>query len=224
MSITRSLLKLSIGSLLFVGLPLVGWGLDDVHGFMRHPARLTYVIVVVFLQLLVVTLVPEAGSVRSGETIGRSERLMLLPLQLIPLAIVIIAPYSDRNAFGVLAAPDTVRYAGVILFSIGFAGMHWAEASLGRDFSVYVTTRDGHRLVTSGPYRHLRHPRYLGIVMFTLGIALTFDSWMAMIFVAAMIVVLVWRVGREEALMHQTFGAEWEEYSRKSWRLVPFIY
>lgn len=102
--------------------------------------------------------------------------------------------------------------------------MNWSEASLGKQFSIQVTVQENHQLVTDGPYRFLRHPRYLGIIMFNLGIALVYRSWMAMILVAALTLVLLWRIHDEESLMHQEFGADWDVYARKSWHLIPFVY
>jgi len=102
--------------------------------------------------------------------------------------------------------------------------MNWAEASLGKQFSVQVTLQDGHRLVTDGLYRYLRHRRYLGIIGFNVGIALVFHSWLALVFVAGLVLVLLWRIHDEELLMRQAFGVEWETYTRRSWRLIPFVY
>ena len=79
-------------------------------------------------------------------------------------------------------------------------------------------------LVTGGPCRFLRHPRYLGIIVFVAGIALVFHSWVGLILDVAIILVLVWRIRDEEALMHTEFGAEWEAYSRQTWRLAPFLF
>jgi protein-S-isoprenylcysteine O-methyltransferase Ste14 len=95
---------------------------------------------------------------------------------------------------------------------------------LGRQFSVQVTLQKDHRLVTGGPYQVLRHPRYLGIILFNVGIALIFHSWLALLLVAALALVLLWRIHDEEAFMQQAFGTQWEAYARQSWRLVPFIY
>jgi len=170
-----SLIKLSIGVAIFVGLLLVGWGVKDIQGFFDHPARLGYVVLVVLLQVFVVIGLPEVGSRRAqGKKILPRERLTLVPLQLIPLAIVIAAPYSDRRAIAVLGQVDPIRYCGLVLFALGFLGMHWAEASLDKQFSVYVTLQEDHKLVTDGVYRYVRHPRYLGIVTFTTGISLVF--------------------------------------------------
>jgi protein-S-isoprenylcysteine O-methyltransferase Ste14 len=224
-TILRSSIKLLAGILIFVGLPLVGWGVRDTQGFFVHPARLGYVVLAVLLQVIVVIRLPEVGSRRDkGKKITLRDRLTLVPLQVIPLAIVLVAPYSDRHSIAVLGEVGLLRYLGLVLFSLGFIGMHWAEASLEKQFSVYVTIQEDHKLVTDGPYRYLRHPRYLGIIIFTTGISLVFGSWLALILVAALTLALIWRIRAEEALMHQEFGADWEAYSQKSWRLIPFVY
>lgn len=221
----RSSIKLLIGIVIFVGLPLVGWGVKDIQGFIGHPARLGYTLIAVLLQVFVVIKLPEVGSRHDQEKkILFRERLTLVPLQVIPLAIVIAAPYSDSQNIAVLGEFEAVRYLGLVMFAFGFVGMHWAEASLDRQFSVYVTIQDDHKLVTDGLYRHLRHPRYLGIIMFTSGISFVFRSWLALIIVAALTLVLIWRVHREEVIMHQEFGKDWETYTKKSWRFIPFVY
>jgi protein-S-isoprenylcysteine O-methyltransferase Ste14 len=221
----RSVITLSIGLVIFVGLPMVGWGLQDTRGFFNHPARLGYVVLAVLLQLTVVIRLPEAGRNRgAGQTTVRRQRLALLLLQGIPLAIVIVAPFTDQRGIGAFGELEIVRYLGLTLFALGFAGMHWAEAVLDKQFSVQVTIQEGHRLVTKGPYRYLRHPRYLGIILFTTGISLVFRSWATLILVAALVAVLVWRIYDEEMLMHQAFGLDWESYSERTWRLVPHVY
>jgi protein-S-isoprenylcysteine O-methyltransferase Ste14 len=124
----------------------------------------------------------------------------------------------------VLSGFEVVPYFGLAFFALGFLGMHWAEAVLDRQFSVYVTLQEDHRLVTGGPYRYLRHPRYLGIIVFPTGISLVFRSWLALILVGALTLALIWRIRDEEALMQRTFGGEWEAYARSSWRLNPLVY
>jgi protein-S-isoprenylcysteine O-methyltransferase Ste14 len=226
MSITiRAAIKLLFGILIFVGLPLVGWDVKDVRNFMIDPARLGYVVIVVLLQIFIVIRLPEVGSDRGkGKKIVRRQRLAVLLLQVISLAIVISAPYCDCRNIAVLDEVEIIRYIGLVLFTFGFIGMTWAEASLGKQFSVQVTIQDSHQLVTEGPYRYLRHPRYLGIILFNIGISLVFRCWLALILVAALTLVLIWRIHDEEALMHQEFGADWEAYCQRSWRLIPYAY
>ena len=218
-------MKLLIGIVLFAGLPVVGWGVTDLQGFMEQPARLAYVVLVILLQVVVVIKVPAVGRQGTeGKRTVRRQRVVVLLLQVLSLAIVIAAPYSDRRGLVVLGDGEIGRYLGLIIFALGFTMMNWAEASLGKQFSVQVTIQDGHQLVTAGPYRYLRHPRYSGIIIYNVGISLVYRSGLALILVAAFTLVLLWRIHDEEELMRQTFGAEWEGYSRRSSRLIPFVY
>lgn len=221
----RSASKLLIGIAIFVGLPLVGWGVMDAQGFLGHPARLGYVVLIALLQVFVMVKMPEVGRNRGeGNKIVHRQRLAVLLLQVLSLAIVITAPYSDRRDIAVLGEFEPVRYLGLGLFALGFITMNWAEASLGKQFSVQVTIQEDHKLVTGSLYRYLRHPRYLSIIIFNVGISLVFHSWLALILVAALTLVLLWRIHDEEAFMHQEFGTDWEAYAKRSWCLIPFVY
>jgi len=224
-TILKSAIKFPIGVLIFVGLPLVGWGVTDIRGFLGHQARLAYVVLTVLLQAGVVMLAPGVGRQGGGgkETVRR-QRIAVILLQVLSLSIVIAAPWGDRREVGALGDEAWVRYPGLVLLAMGFLVMNWAEASLGKLFSIQVEVQEGHRLVTEGPYRLLRHPRYAGILLFNTGLALVFRSWLGLILVVALAGVLLWRVHDEEALMRREFGADWEAYSARSWRFIPFIY
>ena len=65
---------------------------------------------------------------------------------------------------------------------------------------------------------------FVGLPLVGLGISLVYRSWLALILVAALTLVLLWRIHDEEAFMHQEFGIDWEAYSKRSWRLIPFVY
>jgi protein-S-isoprenylcysteine O-methyltransferase Ste14 len=224
-TVLRSALKACIGIAIFAGLPLVGWGIMDAQGFVGHPARLGYVVLVVLLQVLVVVKMPEVGRNRgAGNKVVRRQQLAVLLLQVLSLMILFAAPYADRRDIAVIGGVEIVRYLGLVLSALGFVAMNWAEASLGKQFSVQVTIQEDHKLVTDGPYRYLRHPRYLGIMAFNVGISLVYRSWLTLILVAALTLVLLWRIHDEEAFMHQEFGTDWEAYSKRSWRLIPFLY
>jgi len=214
-----------VGIILFAGLPLVGWGIADLPGFTAHPARLGYIVLVILLQAFVAIRFPRTGQNQGdGVKLVQRQRLAVLLLQVLSIAIIIVAPYTDRHATAVIDEPDLIRWLGLVLFGFGFLVVSWAEAVLGKQFSVQVTIQEGHQLVTGGLYRFVRHPRYLGIMTFNLGIALVFRSWLALILVAILLVVLLWRIHDEEALMRQEFGAEWDSYAKKSWRLIPYVY
>lgn len=220
----RGLIMLMIGMAIFVGLPVVGWGVKEVGRFMNHPARLGYVILVFVLQVMVIIKMPGLGQNRSkGTQLVKRQQLVVVLLQWLSMAVMVLAPYSDARGVGVWFGNAGIRYLGLVLFAVGFFIMHWAEAHLGKLFSVEVTIQEGHRLVTDGPYQYCRHPRYLGILLFSLGISLVFASWWALILVVALVLVLMWRIHDEEILLHHQFGAEWEEYVERTWGLLPLF-
>lgn len=223
--IVGSVIKVLIGTVLFVGLPLVGWGVTDFKGFLSHPARFGYVVLTILLQIVGVIMVPGIRrDTREGRQTVRRQRIAVLLLQVLCLVIVLAAPYSDRSGIAAFGELTTARYLGLALFALGLVMVSWAEASLGRLFSVQVTLQDGHRLVTDGLYRYLRHPRYSGVILYNIGIALVYRSWLALVLVAAVVLVLLWRIHDEEHMMHEAFGTEWETYTKRSWRLVPLVY
>jgi protein-S-isoprenylcysteine O-methyltransferase Ste14 len=221
----RAAATVLIGVAIFVGLPLLAWGVDDVPGFLAEPARLGYATVAVLLNTLVGMRMPEVGKKRDiPRKIVHRQRVAVALMQVFSLAMVVAAPYGDRRTIAVLSGAEALRFLGLAMCALGLVVMHWTQTQLGTQFSVQVAIQNEHRLVTEGPYRFLRHPRYLGMIVFSAGISLVFRSWLALILVAVITVVLLWRINDEEALMHEEFGAAWDSYCRTSWRLVPWIY
>jgi protein-S-isoprenylcysteine O-methyltransferase Ste14 len=220
----RNLLKLFIGLIIFIGLPLLAWGITDIPGFFQSPARLGYVVLVLLVHLVEVIAIPDAGSGRTGQRTVKRQRFAVLCLQMISLAMVVAAPFGDRRDLATFSDSNLLRFSGLALFAAGMGLMLWAEATLGRLFSVQVTIQEGHRLVIDGPYRLIRHPRYLGIIIFAIGLSLAFRSWLGLVFVGMLIPVLLWRIHDEEALMHEEFDREWDDYAHRTWRLIPYIY
>jgi len=205
-------------------MPLAAWGLKDISLFFDDPARLWYIILAALMQTAVVAVMPEAGHGGPGREGTKAGKFDLVLIQIIGLAIILSGAYSDRRGSAALGAPEAVRYLGLALFIGGMALMQWAEAALGRQFSIKVELQNGHRLVTSGPYTVIRHPRYAGNLIFFTGYCLTFRSWAALVLVALMAGVLLWRIWAEEEIMRQEFGDEWVAYAKRTWRLVPGLF
>jgi protein-S-isoprenylcysteine O-methyltransferase Ste14 len=77
----------------------------------------------------------------------------------------------------------------------------WSGVALGRLYSGDVTLQEDHCLVTGGPYRYVRHPRYAGAILLAFGLALTLNSWIGLVASVAFIAVILLRIRDEEALM-----------------------
>ncbi len=97
----------------------------------------------------------------------------------------------------------------------------WAQRSLGRSVSPTVVIRDGHRLVTEGPYRYIRHPLYTAGLVFFVSLAVMTESWFLLAALAVMFGVLLLRVPKEEANLLRAYGDEYRRYRQRTGRFLP---
>ena len=83
---------------------------------------------------------------------------------------------------------------------------------------------EGHQLVKDGLYKHLRHPVYLGEILRNLGIVSIFSSGIGVLFIMVGTIFLLFRINAEEKMLVEAFGSDYEDYKRKTKRLIPYIY
>ena len=213
------------GGGLFVGLPLIAWGPGDLSRYFADTFRSGYVILALMLNGFAAVRSPEFGKPRTTPRTSFSrQHVVVVFLQILSLLIVIVGPYSDAREIAGLPGDGTFRLCGLLLYGAGFLLMHFAQMALGKQFSVEVAIQESHSLITTGLYSRIRHPRYLGITLFTTGISLVFGSLIDVILSAVGVFVLLWRIRDEEALMLREFGENWKRYAGRSWRLVPYIF
>jgi protein-S-isoprenylcysteine O-methyltransferase Ste14 len=221
----RVFLTFLVGCFFFVALPLIGWGVMNIGSFLASPGRAAFMVLVCILNGFAAVRIPEVGkkSANLKKSVGR-QHVAVLFFQTFSLALVLVGPFCDRREIATIVAGEGVRFVGLGLYVAGFLLMHFAEWYLGKHFTVEVGIQEAQALVTNGPYRYLMHPRYLGIELFSVGIALVFRSWIGIALAAATLGVILWRIHDEETLMHDEFGKRWEEFTKKRWRLVPLVY
>jgi protein-S-isoprenylcysteine O-methyltransferase Ste14 len=124
---------------------------------------------------------------------------------------------------GSLALPLAV--SGCLLASGGAALVLRSRAELGPAWSFVPKADHDTGLVTTGPYRLVRHPIYLGLSLLAVGQALAFGSWPAFVMVLSGIVpTFAWRARAEEALLSRTFGERYSLYRRQSKMIVPHLF
>ncbi|HEY7168910.1 MAG TPA: isoprenylcysteine carboxylmethyltransferase family protein [Candidatus Binatia bacterium] len=114
----------------------------------------------------------------------------------------------------VLAA---VLTAAGLLFSV------WARRYLGTNWSGAVTIKEGHELITSGPYALVRHPIYTGLLLAILGSAMAIGEWRAVLAMALASLALWRKLRLEERWMLYQFGEAYQTYRRKVPALIPFL-
>ena len=142
------------------------------------------------------------------------------------VAAVIAAEMLGRD--GRLPWPGGLAWpavAGIALIITGTGLRAWSIATLGRFFQYQITIQPGHQVVTSGPYRHLRHPAYTAIAVLLAGIALACDDVWSLAAAAALGGAgLAVRIRAEERQLTQALGAEYQHFAAGRKRLVPRVW
>jgi protein-S-isoprenylcysteine O-methyltransferase Ste14 len=115
--------------------------------------------------------------------------------------------------------------AGAALLAVALWLFRRSHADLGDNWSMTLEVREGHRLVTTGIYSHIRHPMYTALFAQAAAQALLFPNWVAgPAFLATFAVMFLLRVRVEERMMVARFGAEYEAYARRTKRLLPGVW
>jgi protein-S-isoprenylcysteine O-methyltransferase Ste14 len=124
---------------------------------------------------------------------------------------------------GSLAVHSVILEAiGAVLFVCGIALAVWARLHLGRNWGMPMTQRAEPELVTSGPYRFVRHPIYTGLLTAVLGTALV-NNLLGLIVVAALLAYFYYSGTVEERNLAATFPQAYPEYKSKTKMLIPFL-
>ena len=117
----------------------------------------------------------------------------------------------------------SLQAIGLTLFLGGLAFAVWARVHLGRNWGVPMSQRVDPELVTSGPYRYVRHPIYSGILLALVGTALGLDLYW-FVPAAAAGVYFVYSATVEERLMSERFPTQYPAYRARTRMLVPFVW
>jgi len=125
-------------------------------------------------------------------------------------------------AWSSLPIPLWLRWTGVTVTVCGGVVWIWAVHQLGKNLTDTVVTRQQHFLVTTGPYRWVRHPFYVGLVLLLLGISLATANWFILMTGSTLwFAFLLPRTRIEERKLLERFGDDYRAYTRRVGRFVP---
>lgn len=118
-----------------------------------------------------------------------------------------------------------VSYIGFFLYMSGGLFSIIARTQLGRFGTAELITEEDHQLFTQGAYRHVRNPMYAGSLIAIVGFGLIFRSLIVLFIIFVLYFFgLRMRILEEERVLKEKFGEEYEEYKKRTKRLIPFIY
>lgn len=160
---------------------------------------------------------PHRDPYRRGEDV-RGISIGYVTLQAL---ILIIAPVEHwlRNVQVSLLQ----QAAGGILVALGLGVALASYMALGRNFRVYAAPRRSGELVTAGIYSWTRHPMYIGVIVLFGGYILLWGSLVSIPLLIAFSALYMIKMVKEEAILSERFS-EYEEYRKRTWKFIPFIW
>jgi len=183
----------------------------------------------IFYAAIVIWSVPELigaiaqnwGVVRAG--LDRGSVFVMLTAMFISIVMSIML--SFRHLSPLLTSYQAIGFwLGILLMLSGVAFRWYAIRYLGHAFSLVVTVQLDQQVVTTGPYRLIRHPAYTGILIVLLGYALVLNDWASLLVLFAINLAAIWyRVRVEEHALVETLGQTYLAYMRRTRRFIPFL-
>lgn len=161
------------------------------------------------------------GRVKSPAFAG-GRAWLLIPLRLL-LVVFLVSALVDPSwmHWAHMGLPEAARWAGIGVGAIGCVLTWWMFHHLGLNVTPVADPRADATLVTTGPYRFIRHPLYSFVTLCLLGIGVAIDSAVFIVFPLGAFTLMAIRVPREEALLVEKFGDAYREYRSRTGRFLP---
>lgn len=148
------------------------------------------------------------------------------------VGVLVFVPFRRHGITGIITSISrslpvhpgvTGRWVGVGLCLAGLGFAVWARVYLGRNWGMPMSLRQGHELVTSGPYAFVRHPIYTGLMLAMIGSAVT-EGLLWLILFAFYFAYFLVSSRSEERMMLAQFPETYPAYRRRTKMLVPFVF
>lgn len=139
--------------------------------------------------------------------------IVLLPLYLL---------FSSSFILLQMPFPNWLRWFGAGLGFLSVPFLVWVHYVLDKGWSVTLKLQTDHKLVTSGPYRRIRHPMYTVLIVYMLSWVLVSANLLFLVYYVLAILLIIVRIPKEERMMLEKFGEEYHIYMKRTGRLLPY--
>jgi protein-S-isoprenylcysteine O-methyltransferase Ste14 len=144
-----------------------------------------------------------------------------MPLRVL-LAIAVISLFTLVHTGGLEVHGTLLPVVGIVIVAGGLGFAVWARLHIGRNWGMPMTIKEEPELVTSGPYRLVRHPIYTGILTAAVGTALAVNL-LALAVAAALAVFFLYSARVEEKNLDAIFPRAYPAYRARTKMLIPFV-
>ncbi len=194
---------------------------------MDHEQAFRLILIAGCVTVFPIGLYHRLRSQATGEKLDRRQEGLFILLTLRPLAAVrmvgVITWLIDPAwmTWSAVALPIWLRWCGVGLGVVAAALLIWTFRTLDTNLTDTVVTRKNHTLVTSGPYRWVRHPFYLAFLMAMIADSLVMANWFLALTGGLAVSLIFIRTAREEANLLSRFGDDYRQYVETTGRFFP---
>jgi protein-S-isoprenylcysteine O-methyltransferase Ste14 len=160
---------------------------------------------------------------RKAESGGKRDRRSQLGIAIQTIGFFLVGFGRVRLDLPPLS-PASIAATVIILCLMGGATGLFATSSreLGKNWSLVARMRSDHQLVRTGPYAHVRHPIYLGMLLFLLGMSIALGHWLQLIIALPLFLIgTSIRTSAEDRLLEEQFGSEFTDYARSTPAVFP---
>lgn len=153
------------------------------------------------------------------------DRFSLLIVRLCITLGALLAAFALRVRAATITDSPTLLGIGLLLMWSGIALRWWSFRTLGCYFTFTVMTSADQPVITTGPYRMLRHPSYTGVLLAVLGVGVLFGNWLSLAALfASTCVGILYRIHVEEQALADSLGPRYASYAKSRKRLIPFVW
>lgn len=153
----------------------------------------------------------------------KGSRMVILCLIVFGIFLGVLLAYK-LDATAITIAPELFFWLGILLMYAGIALRFYAIITLGAFFTTTLAVATAQTVVEAGPYRFIRHPSYTGVLMILLGFGFSLTNWLSvLVIMGAALLGLSYRIRVEEQVLQEKLGQRYQEYMRRTKRLIPFV-
>jgi protein-S-isoprenylcysteine O-methyltransferase Ste14 len=194
--------------------------------FFHQPVLLGVLVV----SLLIWRVLEASIDIRSWKRLRAGAESQDQGSQLVLVCLVVVGFYLSTvpalqvPATAIIPARDFLFWVGILLIYAGIAFRFYAIHVLGAYFTTTVAVAPRQTVIDTGPYRLIRHPSYTGLLILFLGYGLCLTNWLSLlVLLGCALIGLGYRIRVEERVLTAQLGQQYQEYMRRTKRLIPFV-
>ncbi len=164
----------------------------------------------------------QALSLQAGPSDRGSSRFLISGL--IEIAFLLLAPVLNMNGWGLMQVGAAMNWIGILIMLGGLTLRYFAAKTLGELYTRMLLVVPEQAVIEQGPYKVIRHPGYLGVLLGSVGAGLATANWIVLVTVMlTKFIGIGYRIYSEEKMLLVAFSEEYSAYRANTYRLIPFI-